>query len=207
MMGSGRIASCITVLCVVRTSVHRWNTWRAEQMQTLSGLRSVQKATMLCETGNDQQCCYSTGCFIWIPTVCSCHKQMMETLATVRGSLSPHSLSLHPGSLTVGLVLRCQTIHGRDRNCTPPQLPPEWIATLLFIVLGIVSLTIACGLMVTSRWCCEASRYARWIAFVGSTCSHSPAFTFTPSQLCAVHMLNVGAEIKLRGKKLHTQMQ
>lgn len=55
MMGSGRIASCITVLSVVRRSAHRWNRWRAEQMQTLSGL---------CETGNDQQCCYSTGRFI-----------------------------------------------------------------------------------------------------------------------------------------------
>lgn len=63
-MGSGRIASRITVLSVVRRSVHRWNRWGAEQMQTLSGLRRVQKASVLCETGNDQQCCYSTGRFI-----------------------------------------------------------------------------------------------------------------------------------------------
>lgn len=85
----------------------------------------------------------------------------------------PPSPSLYPGSLTVGLLRQCQTIHGRDRNCTPPQLPPEWVTTLLFIVLGIISLSVTCGLMVMSRWRCEASRYACWIAFVGSTCSHS----------------------------------
>ncbi|KAL0622612.1 Modulator of smoothened protein [Plecturocebus cupreus] len=29
------------------------------------------------------------------------------------------------GALTVGLVRQCQTIHGRDRTCIPPRLPPE----------------------------------------------------------------------------------
>lgn len=98
----------------------------------------------------------------------------MESPVTRRwGADRVHLLCLHPGSLTVGLLRQCHTIHGRERNCTPPQLPPEWITTLLFIVLGIVSLTITCGLMVMSRWRCEASRYARWIAFLGSTCSRS----------------------------------
>ncbi|XP_076616789.1 uncharacterized protein C16orf52 homolog B-like isoform X1 [Chaetodon auriga] len=71
------------------------------------------------------------------------------------------------GSLTVGLVRQCQTIHGRDRSCIPPQLPPEWITTLFFIILGIISLTVTCGLLVMSRWRREAARYARWIAFTG----------------------------------------
>lgn len=71
------------------------------------------------------------------------------------------------GSLTVGLVQQCQTIHGRDRICIPPQLPPEWITTLFFIILGIISLTVTCGLLVMSRWRREAARYARWIAFTG----------------------------------------
>ncbi|XP_071761221.1 uncharacterized protein C16orf52 homolog B-like [Centroberyx gerrardi] len=71
------------------------------------------------------------------------------------------------GSLTVGLVRQCQTIHGRDRTCIPPQLPPEWVTTLFFIVLGIISLTVTCGLLVMSHWRREATRYARWIAFTG----------------------------------------
>lgn len=75
------------------------------------------------------------------------------------------------GSLTVGLIRQCQTIHGRERTCAPPQLPPEWITTLLFIVLGIVSLTVTCGLLVMSRWRREAARLARWIAFAASRCS------------------------------------
>lgn len=76
---------------------------------------------------------------------------------------------LSPGSLTLGLVRQCQTIHGRDRTCTPPRLPGEWITVLLFIILGIISLTVTCGLVVMSHWHREASRYARWIAFTGST--------------------------------------
>uniref|UniRef100_A0A8C7Z7E8 Modulator of smoothened n=1 Tax=Oryzias sinensis TaxID=183150 RepID=A0A8C7Z7E8_9TELE len=71
------------------------------------------------------------------------------------------------GSLNVGLVQQCQTIHGRDRTCFPPQLPREWVTTLLFIVLGIISLTVTCGLLVMSHWHPEATRYARWIAFTG----------------------------------------
>ncbi|KAG9330110.1 hypothetical protein JZ751_027267 [Albula glossodonta] len=46
------------------------------------------------------------------------------------------------GALTVGLVRQCQTIHGRERSCIPPRLPPEWAITLLFIIMGIVSLTL-----------------------------------------------------------------
>lgn len=87
----------------------------------------------------------------------------------------PSSLCISlPGSLTVGLVQQCQTIHGRDRNCIPPQLPPEWITTLFFIIMGVVSLTATCVLMVMSRWRREATRYARWIAFTGSRCSLLP---------------------------------
>ncbi|CAB1338323.1 unnamed protein product [Coregonus sp. 'balchen'] len=61
------------------------------------------------------------------------------------------------GSLTVGLVRQCQTIHGRDRTCIPPRLPPEWVTTLFFIILGIISLTVTCGLLVASHWYREAT--------------------------------------------------
>ncbi|XP_070295552.1 uncharacterized protein C16orf52 homolog B-like, partial [Salvelinus sp. IW2-2015] len=70
-------------------------------------------------------------------------------------------------ALTVGLVRQCQTIHGRDRTCIPPRLPPEWVTTLFFIILGIISLTVTCGLLVASHWRREATKYARWIAFTG----------------------------------------
>ncbi|XP_029954430.1 uncharacterized protein C16orf52 homolog B-like [Salarias fasciatus] len=71
------------------------------------------------------------------------------------------------GSLTLGLVRQCQTLHGRARTCVPPRLPREWLAALLLIVLGIVSLSAACGLLVASLWRQEAGRYARWVAFAG----------------------------------------
>ncbi|XP_039216552.1 modulator of smoothened protein isoform X2 [Crotalus tigris] len=73
------------------------------------------------------------------------------------------------GALTVGLVRQCQTIHGRDRTCIPPRLPPEWITTLFFIIMGIISLTVTCGLLVASHWRREATKYARWIAFTGNS--------------------------------------
>lgn len=72
------------------------------------------------------------------------------------------------GAFTVGLVRQCQTIHGRDRTCIPPRLPPEWVTTLFFIIMGIISLTVTCGLLVASHWRREATKYARWIAFTGS---------------------------------------
>ncbi|KAF7242938.1 hypothetical protein EYD10_10680, partial [Varanus komodoensis] len=75
------------------------------------------------------------------------------------------------GALTVGLVRQCQTIHGRDRTCIPPRLPPEWVTTLFFIIMGIISLTVTCGLLVASHWRREATKYARWIAFTGSKCA------------------------------------
>lgn len=80
-------------------------------------------------------------------------------------------LCIVAGALTVGLVRQCQTIHGRDRTCIPPRLPPEWITTLFFIIMGIISLTVTCGLLVASHWRREATKYARWIAFTGSKCA------------------------------------
>ncbi|XP_053451669.1 uncharacterized protein C16orf52 homolog B-like [Nycticebus coucang] len=68
------------------------------------------------------------------------------------------------GALTVGLVRQCQTIHGRDRTCIPPWLPSEWVTTLFFIIVGIISLTVT-GLLVASHWRREVTKYAGWIAF------------------------------------------
>nr|XP_019607162.1 PREDICTED: uncharacterized protein C16orf52 homolog [Rhinolophus sinicus] len=83
------------------------------------------------------------------------------------GASSCWNCSFSAGALTVGLVRQCQTIHGRDRTCIPPRLPPEWVTTLFFIIMGIISLTVTCGLLVASHWRREATKYARWIAFTG----------------------------------------
>lgn len=39
--------------------------------------------------------------------------------------------------------------------------------------MGIISLTVTCGLLVASHWRREATKYARWIAFTGSKWSSS----------------------------------
>ncbi|XP_015281702.1 PREDICTED: uncharacterized protein C16orf52 homolog isoform X1 [Gekko japonicus] len=90
-----------------------------------------------------------------------------QSLLAFRGSGGVRSSLAVKGALTVGLVRQCQTIHGRDRTCIPPRLPPEWITTLFFIIMGIISLTVTCGLLVASHWRREATKYARWIAFTG----------------------------------------
>ncbi|XP_029803056.1 modulator of smoothened protein isoform X3 [Suricata suricatta] len=87
------------------------------------------------------------------------------------------------GALTVGLVRQCQTIHGRDRTCIPPRLPPEWVTTLFFIIMGIISLTVTCGLLVASHWRREATKYARWIAFTGR--GDNNGMTFSSTFKCA----------------------
>ncbi|XP_042096332.1 modulator of smoothened protein isoform X1 [Ovis aries] len=91
-------------------------------------------------------------------------KQVLKVNLSLGKSRSSQDIS---GALTVGLVRQCQTIHGRDRTCIPPRLPPEWVTTLFFIIMGIISLTVTCGLLVASHWRREATKYARWIAFTG----------------------------------------
>lgn len=173
-MGSGRTASCFPVLCVVGelfTGGMDGELRAQKRAQTWPALWDRRLSAVLFQHGSFHMNLYS----LFPP-------QTFSSLRSPWLSREDHwvhllslclSLCLHPGSLSVGLLGQCQTIHGRDRNCTPLQLPPEWITTLLFIVLGIISLTVTCGLMAISRCHCEASRYARWIAFAGSTCSHS----------------------------------
>uniref|UniRef100_A0A2I2YD15 Modulator of smoothened protein n=1 Tax=Gorilla gorilla gorilla TaxID=9595 RepID=A0A2I2YD15_GORGO len=67
------------------------------------------------------------------------------------------------GALTVGLMGQRQTMHGRDGMCIPLQLPLEWVTTLFFIIMGIISLTVKFPLDRRR----EATKYVRWIAFTG----------------------------------------
>lgn len=132
-------------------------------------------------------------------------------------------LYLIPGALTVGLVRQCQTIHGRDRTCIPPRLPPEWVTTLFFIIMGIISLTVTCGLLVASHWRREATKYARWIAFTGSewriSCLNYPccfpscpfwsicvvsAHQWCPSELREFFQLTIPKLLPLGRQKLQT---
>ena len=95
-------------------------------------------------------------------------RKLISFTVCVRSWILKDPSSLCTGSLNVGLLRQCQTLHGRDRTCIPPRLPREWITTLFFIILGIMSLTITCALLVMSYWYHEATRHARWIAFTGS---------------------------------------
>uniref|UniRef100_A0A2K6TAG2 Modulator of smoothened n=1 Tax=Saimiri boliviensis boliviensis TaxID=39432 RepID=A0A2K6TAG2_SAIBB len=65
-------------------------------------------------------------------------------------------------------ALTCQTIHGRDGMCISPGLPLEWVTTRFFIIMGIISLTVTCGLLVASHWGREATKCTQWIAFTGT---------------------------------------
>uniref|UniRef100_A0A2K5C1C3 Modulator of smoothened protein n=1 Tax=Aotus nancymaae TaxID=37293 RepID=A0A2K5C1C3_AOTNA len=54
-----------------------------------------------------------------------------------------------------------------DGMCISPGLPPEWVTTRFFIIMGIISLTVTCGLLVASHWGREATKCAQWIASTG----------------------------------------
>lgn len=117
----------------------------------------------------NDQCCIT---YLYLLNLLHLFKRFFRVLGEwLKISLKGHFINIPPlsaGALTVGLVRQCQTIHGRDRTCIPPRLPPEWVTTLFFIIMGIISLTVTCGLLVASHWRREATKYARWIAFTGS---------------------------------------
>ncbi|CAK8695915.1 unnamed protein product [Clavelina lepadiformis] len=74
------------------------------------------------------------------------------------------------GSVVLGLTKQCQTIYGRARTCFTPTLPAEWVATLIFLVAGIISLASTCCFVISSHWRRSMLIYARWAAFVAIGC-------------------------------------
>ncbi len=62
-------------------------------------------------------------------------------------------------------------------------------------IMGIISLTVTCGLLVASHWRREATKYARWIAFTGSewriSCLNHPCWfpscLFWPKCVVSAH--------------------
>lgn len=57
--------------------------------------------------------------------------------------------------------------------------------------MGIISLTVTCGLLVASHWRREATKYARWIAFTGSKWTFSLKLMRRPLEIPLHHITSV----------------
>lgn len=57
--------------------------------------------------------------------------------------------------------------------------------------MGIISLTVTCGLLVASHWRREATKYARWIAFTGSKWTFSLKLMRRPLEIPLHHTTSV----------------
>lgn len=77
------------------------------------------------------------------------------------------------GSLRLGLLQTCvsggpsgvkEEYHMRPA-CYPPRLQPEWLLTLVCILLGCICVTAATVLLALSRWSVRVLPYARWMGF------------------------------------------
>lgn len=78
------------------------------------------------------------------------------------------SLLFQQGSVRLGLTVMCQKSEGQPEVCVTPDLPQEWLATLLFMILGVVALTLTCFLLLVSPWKPSIVDAAKWIVFLGS---------------------------------------
>ena len=52
--------------------------------------------------------------------------------------------------------------------CVAPDLPEEWVATLTFMIFGVIALTLTCLLLLASPFNDYFVVVARWITFFGS---------------------------------------
>jgi len=62
----------------------------------------------------------------------------------------------------------CQKSDGQAEVCVTPELPQEWLATLLFMILGVIALTLTCIILVMAPWKPSIVDAAKWIVFSGS---------------------------------------
>ncbi|XP_076312297.1 uncharacterized protein C16orf52 homolog A-like [Tachypleus tridentatus] len=69
------------------------------------------------------------------------------------------------GDTRIGLMQTCMTIYGRPQLCFSPSLQPEWMLTLICIVIGALCVTATFGLLFMSRWNIHVIPYARWVGF------------------------------------------
>lgn len=70
------------------------------------------------------------------------------------------------GSVQFGLTSLCQQSLGQEVICVTPNLPKTWKATLMFIIFGVLTLTLTCFLLMLSLWKSRAMAYSKWIAVV-----------------------------------------
>ncbi|CAB4022217.1 Hypothetical predicted protein [Paramuricea clavata] len=60
----------------------------------------------------------------------------------------------------------CQESIKDEVLCARPNLPASWKATLVFVVLAILTLTLTCCLIVASFWKPKVFEYGKWVAVV-----------------------------------------
>ncbi|XP_028417328.1 uncharacterized protein C16orf52 homolog A-like [Dendronephthya gigantea] len=70
------------------------------------------------------------------------------------------------GNVKFGLTTLCQESIKGDEVCVTPNLPQSWKVTLVFVILGMLTLTLTSGLTVVSFWKPKAFEYGKWLAVV-----------------------------------------
>ena len=66
----------------------------------------------------------------------------------------------------------CTTLYNRPKVCFSPDLPPEWMLSLVCIFVGCMCITITVVLLVASHWDYHVIPYARWVGFAASNHKH-----------------------------------
>lgn len=72
-----------------------------------------------------------------------------------------------PGETKFGLTQSCITFKGQSEICTKPNLPPEWVATLAFIIIGTAMIFFAGIFVIFSVWKEILLKISRWFSFIG----------------------------------------
>jgi len=71
------------------------------------------------------------------------------------------------GETKFGLRESCLTFKGQKEVCTSASLPPEWIVTLAFIIVGSIMIFCAGICVFFSAWKEVLLSFSRWMSFVG----------------------------------------
>lgn len=69
------------------------------------------------------------------------------------------------GNTRLGLLRTCMTIYGRPQLCFSPSLHPEWMLSLICIIIGCFCVTATITLLIMSHWNSHVVPYARWVGF------------------------------------------
>ena len=70
------------------------------------------------------------------------------------------------GTVKFGLTTLCQESIDGGVTCISPNLPESWKATLGFVILAVLTLTLTCSLIVASFWKPKAFDYGKWVAVI-----------------------------------------